>query len=377
MHRQIVALFIVFVTGVCIAAPVRAQGQDASTETTYHVGGTARGYYINDQRLQFSGQESTFAAEGQFNGRVQQTHGSWRFGLDGEVFLNQPFDRNILQNTPQRQSFLSNFDVEPFQISQLSITSGRGPFSASFGRFVTPFGRFYYPIYRNNFDDSPFIRSEAVLYRETGLLLKLEPKGFSLAAALTNGGAEQDTNSSKALVARAGVQGEHFAIGGSVKTQDGIGSERQKTFKSHFGGDAMVRNANWTLSAEAIHDEYGFRQPGYDPNDIFWGRSLYFRDLNKAPSEPITGFGYYMNADVVWTPLSLTVNYGEFYPDQLGVPEHDVTDRRGFVKVSGHMTPNFDVYLVAMLENSLDDFLFFRGRRGHYGILGFQFSIEK
>ena len=77
---------------------------------------------------------------------------------------------------------------------------------------MTPFGRFYYPLYRNNFDDSPFIRSEAILFRETGLLGQWDPEGWVFTAALTNGGFEQDTNSSKALVARAGIDLPYFAL---------------------------------------------------------------------------------------------------------------------------------------------------------------------
>jgi hypothetical protein len=378
MPRHAVVRSLVFVSLLCsLLSPARALAQPAAEETTYHAGGVARGYYINDQRLQFSGQEATFAVEGAVNGRVEQRRGPWRLGLDGEVFLNQPYDGNILQNTPQRASFAHNFEIEPFQISRLSLTARRSVWRATFGRFETPFGRHYYPIYRNNFDDSPFIRSEAILYRETGLLLEFEAQGWSLRAALTNGGAEQDTNSSKALVARAGIDREHFAVGASVKTQDGIGSERQKMFKSHIGGDVMVRGGAWTVSAEAIQDRYGFRQPGFDPDEIFWGRSLYYRDLNKAPAEPIKGFGYYVNVDVSGAAAALTLNYGEFYPESLGVPQHDITTRRGMFKASYAMTSNWQVYLVGMLETSIDDFYFFRGRHGHYGILGFQFAVEK
>jgi len=39
-------------------------GPLAAPDFLYHVGGKARGYYINDQRIEFTGMESTFAVEG-------------------------------------------------------------------------------------------------------------------------------------------------------------------------------------------------------------------------------------------------------------------------------------------------------------------------
>src|SRR6185503_13415125 len=168
-----------------------------------------------------------------------QRSGDWEFSLEAQLFFNQPFDRNQLADTRERRSFLANFDIDPLQISQLTVGVRRGDFYTALGRFVTPFGRFYFPNYRDNFDDSPFIRSEAIRFRETGLLVQWDPGIWNLAAAITNGGFEQDTNSSKALVARVGIDAEWAAVGASVKAQDGIGSETQKTFNSHAGVDAM------------------------------------------------------------------------------------------------------------------------------------------
>ena len=50
--------------------------------------------------------------------------GAWEAEVETEMFLNQPFDRNILQDNPERASFAGNFDIEPLQISQLYV--GRG-----------------------------------------------------------------------------------------------------------------------------------------------------------------------------------------------------------------------------------------------------------
>lgn len=341
----------------------------------YYIGGKGRGYFINDQRIEFTGQEATFAVEGVIEGGVQQQSGEWDLQFETEIFLNQPFDRNLLVDTRNRQSFAANFDIDPLLISQLYVAARRDDFSVTLGRFVTPFGRFYFTNYRNNFDDSPFIRSEAIQFRETGILLQWDPGLWVFTAAATNGGHQQDTNSSKALVARVGIEDAWFALGGSVKIQDGIGSESQKAYNQHVGVDAMIRRGNWTLSGEAIYDEYGLRRPGTDPQEITWGRSLYFRDLNNGLNSPINGVGYYLNLGYEGPFWSLAFNYGEFYPEEIGVAAHDIVTRRGIVKASRHWTPHFETYVVTLLETDRDDRLDSHPRDGLYYIIGGQFAF--
>jgi hypothetical protein len=341
----------------------------------YHLGGKARSYYINDQRIEFTGLEATFAVEGVVNGGLQQQVGEWTCQVESELFLNQPFDRNVLVDSPLRASFAHNFDVDPLQISQLYMGARRNDLYFACGRFVSPFGRYYYPIYRNNFDDSPFIRSESILYRETGVLAQWDPGSFVFTAALTNGGFNQDTNSSKALIARAATDLGWFVFGKSIKIQDGIGSEGQKQFNEHAGLDAMVRLGAWTLSGEVIYDRYGLRRPGTDLNDITWGRSLYFRDLNNGFNRPISGVGYYVNLGYEGPQWSWTFNYGEFYPEQLGVPNHDAPTHRGIVKASRHWTPSFETYSVLLVENTLPGAFDGHDRKGIYLVAGLQLSM--
>src|SRR5688572_9571183 len=150
-------------------------GACEACDLAYHVGGKGRAYFINDQRIEFTGQEATFAVEGVLDGGVHQRAGEWNLQFETELFLNQPFDRNILTDTPDRQSFAANFEIDPLLISQLYAAGRRDDFFLALGRLVTPFGRFYFTNYRNSFDDSPFIRSEAILFRETGLLLQWDP----------------------------------------------------------------------------------------------------------------------------------------------------------------------------------------------------------
>jgi len=340
----------------------------------YHVGGQGRGYYINDQRIEFTGVEAGFAVEGVLNAGALQRSGDWDLSVESQLFLNQPFGKNIFVDSPTRRSFAHNFDVEPLQISQLYLGARNHDFYMALGRFVTPFGRFYFPNYRNNFDDSPFIRSEAILFRETGFLVQWDPGIWVCTAALTNGSSEQDTNSSKAIVARVGIEEPWYAFGTSVKWQDGNGSEGQKMYNNHAGFDAMLRFGNWTLSGEAIYDQYGLRRPGIPLNQITWGRSLYFRDLNNGYHIPITGYGYYVNLGYEGPQWSLMLNYGDFYPEKIGDVRQDAPTHRGLIKASRHWTPHFETYAIALLENDLARAFDQTVRRGTYIIAGAQFT---
>lgn len=160
----------------------------------------------------------------------------------------------------------------------------------------TPFGRYYSQLWTNQLIDAPFIRTEAILWRETGLLLRWDPGIWVIDAGLFNGHHGRDANSTKGLVARIGAEEENWALGSSVKVQDGFGSENQKTYNNHVGLDAMVRQGRWRLFSEVLWDEYGLRRDDFDPLDIFWEKSIYFRDINKADGVPIQGTGYYVAA---------------------------------------------------------------------------------
>jgi hypothetical protein len=343
---------------------------------SYFLGGTGRAYYLNDQRIEFTGQEATFGVEGVIVGGLLHRAYEWNVEAFTEIFLNQPFDRNVLVDSPLRESFAPNFDVDPLQISQLYISVERDDLRLAAGRFVTPFGRFYYPIFQNNFGDSPFIREQAILYRETGIAGEWTPGWLSLTAALTNGGPERDTNSSKAFIGRVGVDFERFAAGASIKEQDGIGSEGQKTFNSHVGLDGMIRlGERWTLSGEVIYDEYGMRRPGFAQNDIFWGRNIYWRDLNRGLHLPITGVGYYLNLGYEGERWRAVLNYGEFYPAPLGERLHDTPIHRGLIKGSYRITPHWEVYSSTIVENSVPLGFGNKHRHGLVVLAGTQISF--
>jgi hypothetical protein len=333
----------------------------------------ARGYYQNDRRVQWSGQEATFGAEGVLTSRIAQKFDRWDTQVLGEFYLNQPFDRNILVDTPERRSYAGNFDVEPFEISQLLLSFRNGNLELSIGKMVTPFGRTYFPLYTNARIDAPFIRTECILWRETGVLIRYDPDVFVGEIAITNGCEDRDTNSSKALISRLGIETDRFAVGFSVKVQDGIGSERQKRINNHVGVDFMVRWGYFTFSGEAIYDEYGFRQPGFDPDNITWGRSIYYRDQNYQIFKPITGVGYYLNLGFEKGPWCITLNFGEFYPQELGDPRHDVVNQRGIVKTAYYMTPYLQAYAVLMTETEGYMAQGSRPRLGSFVLAGFEY----
>ncbi len=335
-----------------------------------------RTYYVNDQRIEFTGLEATFGVQGAIRGVVGHQMGNWTGLIYAEFLLNQPFDRNLLTDYPLRDSFAHNYEIEPFEISQLSIVASHGNWSFEVGRFVSPFGRYHGTSYQNSFVDTPFIRSEAILFRETGVHVQWAPSGYRFNAALTNGGLGQDTNSSKAFVGRVAVDREQYQLGGSIKWQDGIGSESQKEYKNHIGIDLMVPlTERLTASTEFIYDEYGLRRPGFSLDDINWGRSIYNRQLNKGLNHPLTGWGYYVNLIREGDHVDWLLSYGQFYPRPLGDPIHDQITRRLLANASIQLTPAIDVFSALILENSVDNAQAGRKRKGVMYTGGIQFRF--
>jgi hypothetical protein len=342
------------------------------TGTYYALSAQMRGFYRNDQRFQFTGMEASAGVEASLAGLVAVERNGWLFAFETEIQLNQPYDDNKLADNPERASYADNFGDDAFEISQLLLSARRGDVLLGFGKMVTPFGRTYFPLYSNNRRDAPFIRTESILWHETGILAQYDPGIWVISAAAVNGSEDMDTNSSKGGVFRAGVDLSWLSAGSSFKIQDGIGSEMQKMYNNHIGIDAMVRWQRFTLSGEAIYDEYGFHQPGFDPNDITWRRGLYYREQNLAQKEAIHGFGYYLNLGYSGERWAWLLNYGEFYPQQIGDPLHDVTTRRGVGKVKYRVMDLFDVFAVCMIENNVEQAQMGQDRQGLYVLYGVQ-----
>lgn len=331
----------------------------------------ARAYYANDQRIKWTGVEDTFGVEGVLAPRYVYRLEEWILSTDAVFFLNQPFDRNILTD-PQTRSYVNNWQVDIFQIWQLNLRVQRGDFTVTLGKDNTPFGRYYFPLYSNSRLDAPFIRSDVIRWNETGLFFKYAPGVFVFDAAITNGGFDRDANSSKAFVGRVGVDTGAWAAGVSAKLQDGIGSEFQKVANSHVGADALLRFGSLDLSGEVIYDQYGLYK-NTDPNTIFYGRSIYYRDLYSGrDNRGIYGLGYYVNVGWTLPRLRLDFNYGEYYPEQLGLDVHDAPIRRGMVKGTLLLLDHLEGYSAFLFENNRPVEAFRAGQSGFAMLLGAQ-----
>ncbi len=341
-----------------------------------------RGFYRNDQRVVWSGMEETFGAEADLTPRLRYRYGDFEFVVDSELWINQPYEQNPLENTAERRSYLADFQVDPFAVGQLALVTNYCNWSFRIGKIITPFGRAYYPIYTNpylspnNPMDQPFIRTEVIQNRETGILAHYKSSLFVGDIALANGGDNLDTNSSKALVARIGLETEDWALGASAKKQDGDGSEAIKEFGTYYGVDMMIRQKPFTLSAECVYDDYGFGRPGFDPNNIYWVKSIYYRDVSFGQQGvPCTGVGYYVDLDYNDGRWGATLDYGEFYPLSSGTAPNQRIERRGLVKLAYRWAEPLQSYTVVILENDGYPAQDGQSRSGVAFLQGFQFTF--
>lgn len=314
--------------------------------------GLMRGYYRNDQRIEWSGLEDTFGAEAILRPALQVTEGEWTISAEGEFFLNQPYGSSILSD-PVRDLYRANFTYPVFQIFQLYAQVQRGASTIRIGRSRTPFGRYDAPMFTNALADAPFIRTEAIGFAETGIFYHFEPGRWSLDLALVNGEIELDTNSSKALIARIGSVRESWQIGTSMKIHDGISSEQQKRYNSHVGVDAAWNRGPWVVYGEVILDAYGFyRDFNNQGSPLGLGkRSLYGRDFYRGRRAPIFGVGWHAGVTRRGERLLVDLNFGSFFPEPLGVPFHDEPIHRGLIKGAYSISRNLQYFTVVTIEN--------------------------
>ena len=363
------------------------------------MGVLARAYYSNDQRLQWTGNEETMGVEGILTptfiiNQRDSKGGVW--SAHGELFIRDTIHENTYINKggtravpegyeAERQSYLANFTHDSFSIEQLNIRYRNPHFEFRAGKMVNPFGNCVVPLLTNGRWDAPFIRTESINWRDTGLSFRFTPSIFDITVAITNGLNGLDTNSMKAFTGRAGLNFANAKLGVSAIFHDGEGSEEQKQYREHFGIDGMIRFGNWTLSSEFIYDYYGLHRV-YDPNDIFWQKSIYYRQINKAVKEPITGWGGYIDLTYNHHPWLVSFNYGEFHPEQLTVPEHgadyahyyinhNIVNRRFMVKLGWNCTKNIQWYGAWILENGGYTAQSERPRRGYAYTTGLKMAF--
>lgn len=343
----------------------------------------ARGYYRNDQRIEWSGLEETFGGEADITSRLRQRCGDFEFVLDTEFYINQPYDSDELMNDAVRQSYAATFQVQQFQVSQLALVTNYGNWTFKIGKFVTPFGRTYFPLYSNAEWDAPFIRTEVIGWRETGILARYKSGYFVGDIALTNGGDDLGTQSSKYLVARAGLESDWWAVGCSLKKGNGNGSEWDKEFDNHYGVDLMFHSGPFQVSAEAIYDEYGFGRPGLVApeisgvaSDVTWARSIYYRDVSSGQAgTPCSGVGYYVNLGYADGPWNAALNYGDYYPLYIGTAPDQRVQHRGLAKAAYKIAEPLQIFSVLIVENG--GYIAQEGepRKGIAALEGFQFTF--
>lgn len=341
--------------------------------TTINIESIFRSYYINDQRIQWSGQEATFGAEAVLGAIIQKDFKWGKVKITTEVFVNQPFNQNILKDE-YRVKYKQNFQINPLEIAQLHIKIIKGNFSFAMGKHQTIFGKDYSIPLSNSYFDQPFIRTEAILRYETGLFLKYTPGIFQLDIGVVNGCEEKDTNSSKAGLFRIGLKGKNWALGISGKIQDGIGSEQQKHYNNHAGIDMMFKMGSFKLSSEIIYDEYGFHRE-YREEDIFWKRSFYYRDIHYKYKTPASGIGGYINIQFKKNKWLFNVNYGQYYPKKIGNPYHDESTKRIILKIKTQFVTNLDFFAVVLFENKHPRESVFDGARDYAFMLGLQYNL--
>jgi hypothetical protein len=344
-------------TGACACDLFNARyGED----TFVCFDGVVRGYYLNDQRIQWSGVEEVFGAEAILRPAIYYQREGWTVSGEAELFINQPFGPSILRDA-QRLPFLSNFDVDTFQVFQLYAQVNYEDYYLRVGKSRTPFGAYSSPMFTNRLIDAPFIRSEVIAWTETGAFFHYEPGLFSLDLAVTNGEPDLDTNSSKALIGRVGLQDDWWGVGFSAKWHDGISSESQKRYNNHAGVDAHVcLGGRWVIYGEGIYDEYGFhrnffRDGSRDPAAL-GPRSIYVREVFKADKSPVVGWGYYVAAGYRGDRVLADVSYGSYFPEKLGILGHDDDIHRAVLKLAYSVTTHLQVYAVGIVENDRETF---------------------
>jgi len=330
-------------------------------------------YFINDQRIQWSGVEATFGAEAELIAKFGKKIKNGEVFALSEFRFNQKFDDNILIDK-FRKNYIQNFKTDQFLITQLYLGVQFKNFSIAIGKKDSVFGDEHNIRLINSQLFSPFIRTESILRQETGVFLNFSKGIIRLDISVVNGGPEKDTNSSKAAVLRAGLEFKNFSLGMSAKIQDGIGSEWQKQYKNHLGFDFLIKSGRFSISAEGIYDEYGFRKE-FDEKKIFWKRSLYYRDRFFKLETPITGIGGYVDLCYKGKKFTFNLNYGEFHPKKIGYIYHDHPIKRSIVKFIYNFTKEFSLFAGGLFENDRPRESVFSGAKGYAYIVGLKYKI--
>jgi hypothetical protein len=357
-------------------AGVRYQFEDSEHLTVFDMSSAVRAYYLNDQRVQWSGMESVFGAAAILAPQITREYPWGVTAVKSEFMIRQPFGkRNLALSDSNIAKYAPYFDVNTLETSQMYIhISKNNTLSIDIGKIKTPFGRTEYPVLWDWRFDAPFIRSsELILYRETGVMISYTPEFFSLEVAAVNGEGEKDTNSGKAVIARVGTgKNKNWEFGLSGKWHDGIGSEYDKTYNNYLGVDFKVRlHPKFVLSGEITYDQHGYHQKKGEENGT---TSLYYREI-YVNGNSIYGIGGYLDLGYKDDHWNVHFNYGEYYPEKVGNPYHDDPIKRLLINVVYRILPEVQVFATGLLENerSIEDW---RKQQSPYGYwFGLQYTF--
>ena len=324
------------------------------TDSVLQIDGAIRGYFRDDQRIEWSGVERTFGAEAVVRPALRSQAGGWHISAEAEIYLNHRYGRSILSD-PERDQYRGNFDVDTFQLFQMYVQARYDDFIIRLGRSRTPFGRYQSPMFTNQMADAPFLRTDVVNFTETGLFFRWQPSlPVVFDFAIVNGEPDVDTNSSPGVVSRLAYEDDFFILGASMKVVDGISSEYQKRYANVYGLDTSVRWGRWLFYGEAMYDEHGFWRDFFRyGNPYNYGpRSIYGRDAYRGTEkQSIKGSGYDIGVAYRGDSFIIDANYGEYFPEDIGDPIHDPAIRRFLLKGTYFITPNVQLFGVGIVEN--------------------------
>jgi hypothetical protein len=318
----------------------------------FELTGLVRGWYLNDQRIRWSGLEASFGAEAVLAPRLSHRSDNWHFFTEGQLFINQRYGSTILSD-PERDRYRPNFEVDTLKIFELCVGIEYDDVLVRLGRVETPFGSQVSSFFSNARLDAPFIRTEIIGFTETGLFVCWRPDWLRVDAGLVNGESDRDTNSSKGGVGRVGIEADGLAVGVSLKVQDGVGSEHMKRWNSIGGVDVSYwLTETLCVYAEGVWDRHGLRnEPSslVDPRH-FGKRSLYGRDVFAGGRGP-EGKGFQFGVLVEHDCAMVDVNWGSYWPETIGLATHDEETHRLLAKGVVHVTSNVDFFAVGLVEN--------------------------
>jgi hypothetical protein len=360
MRSLAVAVIGAILVALALAPSVRAQDESPVTKLLWplenggslEVGGVLRGFYRNDQRIAWSGVEETFGSESALRSLLTIPEGDWTLRARSEFFLNEPSGATLLSD-PVRDRYRADFNTPVFEVFQLAIEFERNDWLVRVGKIRSFLGSDVAPILTNNFIDAPFLQTEIIGFSETGIFVRWHPGPWSFELGLTNGESNLDTNSSKALIARVGIDRPNWSFGIWDKIQDGIGSEELKRFNSFVGFDARIRAGDVVFYGEGLVDAHGlYRDPSQVANPLaITDVSLYGLDVFRGFDKPTYGGGFDVGALYRFDRLMVDVNYGIYFPQHTGIPSQDAPVRRGLTKWTYDVTRRLQIYSVLIFEN--------------------------